>query len=102
MSVFTPENHFSEQFPTRLFVLIVGDVVVARFMRSSGFVFIYFLLIHFYFLDFINFGVRGRMLVSIPATCGLRQDPPLDELITGPYVSVWAYSTLLKGTTAVL
>lgn len=91
------------QFPTCLFVLIIRDVVVTRFMRSSGTVFIYFLLIHFYFLDhFINFGVRGRMLVSSPATCGLRQDPPLDELITGPCVSIWAYSALLKGTTAVL
>lgn len=91
------------QFPTRLFVLIVRDVVVTRFMRSSGSVFIYFLLIHFYFLDhFINFRVRGWMLVSMPATCGLRQDPPLGELITEPYVSIWAYTTLLKGTTAVL
>lgn len=77
--------------------------MVTRFMRSSVSVLLYFLLIHFYFLDhFINFGVRGRMLVSIPATCGLRKHPTLDELITGPYVSIWAYSTLLKGTTAVL
>lgn len=91
------------QFPTHLFVLIVRDVVVTWFMRSSGSFFIYFLLIHFDFLDhFINFGVRGWMLGSNPATCGLRQGPPLDELITGPYVSIWAYSTLLKGTTALL
>lgn len=84
-------------------MLIVRDVVVTRFMRSFVSVLLYFLFIHFYFLDhFINFGVGGRMLVSIPATCGLRQYPPLDELITGPYVSIWAYSTLLKGTTVVL